>query len=310
MKFRTMAEKLAPTIADKLGDRQTNTPKRQKEAAYARLEGQRLERTRDILLWLAGCYETDTVPAVLADVKTKKQIYDMARSKLTSGNGYYDASTCTGEPAESDIATTTAWSALSGKTPEEVNAEELRREIEGLQFANIPGYYPTPPAVVSLMIEAVGNSSLLWSEVRILEPSAGSGNICDALVGQDVDPDRITTFERNVTLSGILKRKGYNVAGGDFMAEAGRDLYDVILMNPPFERQQDIDHVVRAWQVLAEDGILVAIMSPAYQFRSDKKSAAFREFLSAQSESEDILPAGSFKQSGTNVNTVMVVLRK
>src|SRR3546814_8813941 len=61
--------------------------------------------------------------------------------------------------------------------PARMQAEELRQRLDALRFAKIPGYFPTPAELIARMIDAAG-------DVRgksILEPSAGSGAIADAL---------------------------------------------------------------------------------------------------------------------------------
>jgi hypothetical protein len=80
-------------------------------------------------------------------------------------------------------------------------------------------------------------------------------------------------------------------------------------VNPPFERQQDIDHVLHAFKFLKPSGRLVAIMSASVTFRENKKTLEFREFIRQHGHLEHN-PEGSFKESGTMVNTVTVVLYK
>src|SRR3546814_16038496 len=52
--------------------------------------------------------------------------------------------------------------------------------------------------------------------------------------------------------------------------------FDRIIMNPPFDRGRDIDHVNHAIEFLAPGGILVAIMSAGPECKSDATAAAFR----------------------------------
>jgi len=46
----------------------------------------------------------------------------------------------------------------------------------------------------------------------------------------------------------ILEVKGFNVVGNDFLEH--KKSYDRIVMNPPFENFQDIDHVRHAYDLL------------------------------------------------------------
>ncbi len=61
-------------------------------------------------------------------------------------------------------------------------------------------------------------------------------------------------------------------------------------MNPPFSHQQDIDHVMKAYELLSPNSILVSVMSVSFKFRLNKKSEESREFLETVGTSQyDIL---------------------
>jgi len=81
-------------------------------------------------------------------------------------------------------------------------------------------------------------------------------------------------------------------------------------MNPPFTKHQDVKHVMKAYEILAEGGILVAIMSVAPFFREDKISTEFRAFLAERGAIVENLPEGAFKESGTMVKTCVVKIIK
>ena len=147
------------------------------------------------------------------------------------------------------------------KTPEQ-EIKELERELIGTK---IPGYFPTPKTIVEEMIERAD----IEPGMKVLEPSAGKGNIADAI--KAAEPQAIIdVVEINSTLRNILEKKGYNIVGDDFLELTGD--YDRIIMNPPFEKGQDIDHVHHAYSLLKQDGKVVAIMSEGPFFRNDKKS--------------------------------------
>ncbi len=138
----------------------------------------------------------------------------------------------------------------------------------------------------------------------ILEPSAGSGHIAD-LIREKYPDNRLDAVEFNYSLSQILEKKGHNVIADDFLNVNLKENdnndsiivegYDKIIMNPPFERNQDIEHVLHAFSLLKPGGKVVAIMSEHPFFASDKKSQKFREWLENQEESfSKKLPSGSF----------------
>ena len=162
------------------------------------------------------------------------------------------------------------------------------------------GYFPTPPPVVNELLSHAD----LDEGMKILEPSAGQGHILDFLKGYDVTCCEL--FHANQV---ILKEKGYEITCENFLEFEGFDYFDRVIMNPPFELQQDIDHVNHAFLMLKEGGKLISIMSNSIRFRNNKKSKKFRELVEKNGYFVE-LPINSFKESGTSVHTVLVVLNK
>ena len=166
------------------------------------------------------------------------------------------------------------------------------------------GYYPTPPELVARLIELAG----LETGLHVLEPSAGQGAIADEII-KICPVECIEILPENVE---ILLDKGYFVIHGDFLGTSPVNilLYDRVIMNPPFApRQIEIDHVLHAWKFLKPGGRLVSIMSAGVLFRENKKTVTFREMLNQYGQYERN-PEGSFKVSGTMVNTIIVVMDK
>ncbi|MGL4959771.1 MAG: hypothetical protein ACRC67_00960 [Inquilinus sp.] len=78
-----------------------------------------------------------------------------------------------------------------------------------------------------------------------------------------------------------------------------------VIMNPPFDRERDIDHVIHALDFLAPNGQLVAIMSAGTEFRETRKSIAFRALMETMNASWSDMPLGYFSSVGTNCSTVI-----
>ena len=308
-KLRKMADGLQGEIDHRYADRQTNTPKRQREAQSARLEGQRLERTQQALRALATHYDAGTVAPDLAGVTTKAAVYDLCRSIIKSSGGYYDAGYDTNEPAVTTPAAVALWAMLKGPSEQDKQAEALRQAVDKIRFSNIPGYFPTPAALVERMIEAAQIPA--WESagagLRILEPSAGSGAILDGLK-KEYGNALLHAYERHMSLRNILDLKGYTLWGDDFTEADPTANYDRVLMNPPFENGQDIEHVRRAFAFLKPGGRLVAIMSPGPFFQQNRRAQEFRDWFEALGGEKTDIPAGTFKESGTGVSSVMVVI--
>jgi phospholipid N-methyltransferase len=298
-KLRKLAEGLQAQIDNKMGDRLTNTPKRMKETAYARLEGEQLKRTQTVLNALADLYASGNVPDILKQFTTKKAIYDLMLSKKEGGNhDYYDAPYCTGQPYYNTEETRALWVLLTPKTPEEKQAEELKREKEKLQFSNIPNFFPTPENVARLMFE--------YAEIEpgmcVLEPSAGIGNLIKPIV-DNVDTE-ILAYEQNWTLCHILEKSfpsyRVKVEQADFLEVTFcQGQYPRVIMNPPFENGGDIKHIKHAMTFLKEGGRLVALCANGPRQNEQLKPLA---------DHWEVLPEGSFKQAGTNVNIALLVI--
>lgn len=173
------------------------------------------------------------------------------------------------------------------------------------------GFYPSPPRVVADVIEAAmlykRNSGL---PLAVLEPSAGTGNLAlpAAEKGHLVDCCEVQpAYAQALKTSGGYRK----VWCGDFLGlQPGPDLYDRVVMNPPFDRERDIDHVMHALKFLKPQGCLVAVMSAGTEFRGTRKSEAFRKLMEQMNGKFRDLPAGAFSEVGTNVNTLILKVYK
>ena len=309
VRFRAWADAMQPKI-DHAGREMTQnpTPKRNREYQSRMHDCRNMERLQKALCVLADGHEAGTVPAELAGMKTREEIAAMVRKSTTGGGGYYSVIEC------SDYAVTTpAARMLQGMiegNPEERAERERLRRIEALEaevkLSKIPGYFPTQPPVISIMLDR----ARLEDGALVLEPSAGNGNIADAIKA-NFPRSSVHCFEYNLRLSEILKLKGYDLIGSDFMEDIPvAPIYDRVVMNPPFEKQQDIDHVRKAFSMLKPGGVLVSVMAPGFEFRSNRKSTDFCSWLDENGGTWEDLPDGAFKASGTGISTRLVVIER
>jgi predicted RNA methylase len=161
------------------------------------------------------------------------------------------------------------------------------------------GQFDSPPAVVARLMEL----ARIEPGHRVLEPSAGVGNVAAAVdaIGAtvgciEIDPGRC---ER-------LVGHGFITMQAHFLSCTPCAVYDRVVMNPPFAKQTDIAHVEHARKFLRPGGRLVSVMSAGVKFRSDRKTSAFRDYVYGTGGDIEDLPPDSFKESGTGVNTVVV----
>jgi len=311
-RLRAVAERMQGEIDNKRRPMTQNpTPKRMREYRSRLLEADNLERGQRAIQALADAHAVGTVPKELTTLRTKAAILPLV-SKHNVGTGYYDV-----VPSQ-DYSNTTpqgrAMQALieTSRTPEQQarDAEKARtdkiRELEDrVQFSNIPGYFPTPASTAKALVDAAE----IEPGMKVLEPSAGKGNIADAIRRAVPDAD-LSVIEWNRSLQDILKTKGYTVAGSDFLEEKGK--YDRIVMNPPFENGQDIDHIRHAYELLNPGGRVVSVMGEGGFFRNDKKAQAFREWFDTVGGTSEKLAEGAFKSAErpTGVSGRMVTITK
>jgi predicted RNA methylase len=185
-----------------------------------------------------------------------------------------------------------------GKAPVVDKIKELERSLIGKNVG--VDFFPTPKPVAEQMVRDAG----ITEGMKVLEPSAGNGNIADAIRAAGVKPDVV---EISSSLRELLQAKGYNVVEHNFM-DYNEGGYDAIVMNPPFGGGADIEHVRHAYDLLKPGGKIVAIMGEGAFFRSDRKASDFRDWLEEVNGSEEKLPQNTF-QDKTLMNTTGVNAR-
>lgn len=164
------------------------------------------------------------------------------------------------------------------------------------------GFFETPPDVVDRVLD----EARLSLGLSVLEPSAGRGALA-------IPAARITRKVQCIEIqpenAEHIRRIGYPpVICADFLDQtpASLGLFDRVVMNPPFDAGRDVDHVTHAMRFLKPGGRLVSVMSAGVEFREDRKTADFRAMVERYGGHFRDLPPGSFKDSGTMVNTVIV----
>lgn len=137
-------------------------------------------------------------------------------------------------------------------------------------------FFPTPQNVIDLMLAPYAEAydvdrydhdtheriTKMWviHYNRILEPSAGKGDIADRLVKyyhrRDTD---ISVIEIEQELQSILSAKRYRLIDSDFLQYKGNYYFDFVILNPPFPNADE--HLLKAWEVVAPGGDVVCIMN-------------------------------------------------
>jgi SAM-dependent methyltransferase len=135
---------------------------------------------------------------------------------------------------------------------------------------------------------------------RILEPSSGLGRLLDAVT--PFQPAEIVAVELAPECAGELfqqERAGVTIKQRDFLTCTPAELgtFDAVIMNPPFHLRSDLKHIQHALTFLRPGGRLVALCLDSY-----KRTETLRPLA----DSWEVLPAETFKETGTKVNTVLL----
>lgn len=174
-------------------------------------------------------------------------------------------------------------------------------------------FFATPPELAERMA-----NEIVWDKkhMDILEPSAGHGALIDAVLSQNKDVSKQFDAIELSELNEAVLRDKYRLNGmqvmitqGDFLNIDFKKKYDIIVANPPFSKNQDIDHIRKMHSLLKDGGQLITIASKSWTFGSQKKQVEFREWLENDVAANWIdLDHGSFKSSGTNVAGVLITI--
>jgi len=317
-RLESLADAMTDTIRQKLAPCSQNyTPKRGRETAVRNHEGANLKRCQEALRVLAAGWRSGTVPQDLQTLRTKTAILGIVSTRGDSA-GYYVYRETEQFRDNSPIGVALREyvdSQRDASTAAELEQQKRRREIqqaeESLRGRNVPGFFPTPPALVDRMIDAANLPAEPSEDFSVLEPSAGIGSIADK-VAELIPKEQVNCVEVSQQCYTVLTMKGFTTLNEDFLTLTPCENSDVVLMNPPFENLQDIDHVRHAFQFLKPGGRLVAIMSEgAFNTSGRRKCQEFAHwFNDLGGESEPVAgafnDASAFRSTGVSVRLVTI----
>lgn len=191
------------------------------------------------------------------------------------------------------------------------NAQAYIDRLMGGEKVNIKKefqFFGTPKALADKLVKL----SCIEMDSEILEPSAGHGAIVDAIVRVLptiwVDCCELMDINRNV----LSEHTNSRIICEDFLKIPKKYLgyYDRIIANPPFNKNQDIDHIRKMYDCLKKGGRMVSIASKHWQLSENKKEKAFADWLDEKGAMIEDIPSGTFKESGTTVAGVIITIDK
>lgn len=185
----------------------------------------------------------------------------------------------------------------------DTTGEKPEKPQSGTEVAKDLQYYPTPQKLVDGMLEG-----LSLEGKAVLEPSCGCGRILDGLRKRGANAFGV---EVDFARAAQARAKGHPVHHANFLETVPTGEFDLVVMNPPFYGKHYAKHVRHAFDFLKPGGTLIAILpitAKEHGLLDDliPKPKYHWDRCSAWSD----LPVGSFSESGTNINTTVLRIRK
>jgi hypothetical protein len=172
-------------------------------------------------------------------------------------------------------------------------------------------FYHTPKAAAEALID-----SLYFREgMRVLEPSGGEGHLVRPLLAKGCTVTTIEIHRDRLAKLRALEGPACDVIDGNFLNQPADPRFHAVVMNPPFYGTHWMDHVRHAYDFLAPEGQLVAILPASAQVAETKAHIQFRRWAEKMNGGGrwgmfNDLPPESFAEAGTHINTVIFRIRK
>jgi type I restriction-modification system DNA methylase subunit len=128
----------------------------------------------------------------------------------------------------------------------------------------------------------------------------------------EIHPQLVSELRRKRDLRLYANDSNHSILCKDFLFCSPTELgfFDAVVMNPPFADNQATYHVAHALSFLKPGGCLIAVMPAGIRFRDDRATRELRARLESWGASFEDLPEGTFSESGTQVNTVLMFVRR
>lgn len=191
----------------------------------------------------------------------------------------------------------------------EINPSELLDRVKSGEKVNLKKefqFFETPENICDIMVE----KACIQSDDMILEPSAGRGAILKAIHKKFSEKDLFCYELNDINRAYLDKLNHVVVLGDDFLEAEEHTKYNVIIANPPFAKNQDIDHICKMYKLLYKGGRLITIASTHWVNSNHKKETQFREWLELVNAEVEDIEAGAFSESGTKIATKMIKIVK
>ena len=168
-------------------------------------------------------------------------------------------------------------------------------------------FYPTPLKLINKMISKID----INFDDRILEPSAGSGSIVDALKEKyryrDIN-NIVDCIEKDENLQATLIGKGHKLIDSDFLSYVPSKQYDTIIMNPPFSN--GVKHVLKAWEIIYNGDVIALLNAETIRNPYSGERKLLENIIKENGEVEFIQDAFIYAERKTKVEIALIHLKK
>ena len=168
-------------------------------------------------------------------------------------------------------------------------------------------FFGTPDLIANRIV----NLANLKPRDTVLEPSAGQGALIKA-INKIIPKNTVDCYELMDINISILTKTGFNfkLVGKDFLQHNEKLKYTKIIANPPFTKNQDIDHLYKMYNCLEKGGRVVCITSESWVNGTQKKQESFKKWLKEVKAEVFKIERGAFRESGTMVGGRIIVIDK
>ena len=150
----------------------------------------------------------------------------------------------------------------------------------------------------------------VFQSYRVLEPSAGEGNLIDFISNRVQFNNPIDVIELNQEKADKLVDKGYNLIGRDYMNTNLENSYDLIIACPPFKDDANLEHIQKMYKDLDYLGIIITLCNTKWVYDNTPKAIKFRAFLQTVKYTITMLPDNSYIEKGKTVPTMVIKIKK
>jgi hypothetical protein len=139
------------------------------------------------------------------------------------------------------------------------------------------------------------------------------------LIAKLPQQQQITTIETEPSRAAYLAmmphcREGaMSVSQANFLHHLGKGpgyfgrFFDAILMTPPRRQNEDVSHVMAAWDCLAPGGTLVAVLSPGWEHPANETELLlFRRWFATVQAHQEELSEDTFTESAPPMRSTLI----